>query len=254
VSEPNRIQPLTPQQVECLVVAVLAVNRFPLIQVQAIVPRLRAGGLMEPCRVASMKLPEVIAALESSGYDRGGLTWLLATRVKSLMDALQAGTLDVLGSQIQLDNWGQASLTLRQVHGIANPLGRASHHEASPALAGGAFVFWYSPGLLCPRESGVEPLAAAQLVRAALLARELLDVRGFLERLPLVAAPRRVARTRPAPRPTPRRSGGHEGLAPRLHPFRPSTLTTRERLLGQFPGRSSFGWQGVRITRFLGDR
>jgi hypothetical protein len=87
------VMALSPPQIECLLTAILSVNRYPLEKAWALLPRLRAVGLTDPTRVAAMDLPATIEALVVAGYDRKNLTCIFAERVKSLMDAINTGKL-----------------------------------------------------------------------------------------------------------------------------------------------------------------
>ena len=87
---------LTPDHSEALVVAVLAVNRYPLEKVWGQLSGLRAKRLTDPEWVAGADLGDVVVNLAASGHDRGMLTGMMAERLQVLMQAVFAGTLDTL--------------------------------------------------------------------------------------------------------------------------------------------------------------
>ncbi len=87
---------LTPDHIEALVVAVLAVNRYPLEKVWGQLSGLRAKRLTDPEWVAGADLGDVVVNLAASGHDRGMLTGMMAERLQVLMQAVFAGTLDTL--------------------------------------------------------------------------------------------------------------------------------------------------------------
>jgi hypothetical protein len=110
--------PLSPLQVECLLAALLAVNRCSLEKAWALLPRLRAVGLTDPARVAGMDLATTIEAFSSAGYDRGNITWLFAERVKALMDAVHNGRLEGLDAAISAKDNVAASALLSEIRGV----------------------------------------------------------------------------------------------------------------------------------------
>jgi endonuclease III-like uncharacterized protein len=109
---------MRPQQIECLVAALLAVNQFPVDKVRGLLPRMRESGLTSPARVAKMDMAEAIEALVGAGYDRKKLNWLFAERLKALMDAIETGKLSGLDASIAAADKDRAALLLRKVRGI----------------------------------------------------------------------------------------------------------------------------------------
>src|SRR5689334_72661 len=68
-----------------LVVAILAVNRWPVEKVYTLLPTLQDAGLLEPNNLAAWGIDAIKSALEKSGYTRGDyMTTLMAGRLKSL--------------------------------------------------------------------------------------------------------------------------------------------------------------------------
>jgi hypothetical protein len=68
-----------------LLVAILAVNRWPVEKVYTLLPTLEEAGLLEPNNLAAWGIDVIKSALEKSGYTRGDyMTTLMAGRLKSL--------------------------------------------------------------------------------------------------------------------------------------------------------------------------
>jgi len=109
---------LSVSQVECLLMAILAVNSFSLEKAWKLLPRMRELGLTDPARVVAMDLPAAIDALTVAGYDRKKLTWMFAERVKALMVAIHDGKLDGLESAVAARDEGAAAELLGQVRGV----------------------------------------------------------------------------------------------------------------------------------------
>lgn len=110
--------PLTPPEIEALLVALLAVNNRTLEQTWSLLPNLRAERLTEPEFVHAAHTEEVIRRLAAAGYDRGALTWLFAERVQSLMAAIGSGALDELAQLVARNDRAGVTALLRKVHGI----------------------------------------------------------------------------------------------------------------------------------------
>jgi hypothetical protein len=109
---------LAAPQIECLLMALLSVNKFPLEKACALLPRMRELGLTDPARVVAMDMPGAIEALTAAGYDRRRLTWLFAERVKALMAAVHGGELAGLDEAIAAKDRERATALLRQVRGV----------------------------------------------------------------------------------------------------------------------------------------
>lgn len=105
-------------QVECLLIAILAVNKFSLEKAWKLLPRMRELGLTDPARVATMDMPAAIEALTAAGYDRKNLTWMFAERVKALMAAVHDGRLDDLARAVTARDERAAAELLGEVRGV----------------------------------------------------------------------------------------------------------------------------------------
>jgi hypothetical protein len=103
---------------EALVVPLLAVNRFGLEKVYALLPALRNGGLTSPNLVAKKDVGDVMMRLCHAGYDRGMLTEMMAGRLVSLMNAVIEGKLDYLNDFVTNNKRDEALALLCTVNGI----------------------------------------------------------------------------------------------------------------------------------------
>lgn len=66
-------------------VAILAVNSWPVEKVYTLLPTLQDAGLLEPSNLAAWGIGAIKSALEKSGYTRGDyMTSLMAGRLRSL--------------------------------------------------------------------------------------------------------------------------------------------------------------------------
>lgn len=104
--------------VESLVVAILAVNSFPLDKAWELLPRLREAKITSPNVVAEFEVGALTVALAASGYDRGMLTGLFAERLKDLMSAIISGALDELPAALLARDESRASELLCGVRGV----------------------------------------------------------------------------------------------------------------------------------------
>jgi hypothetical protein len=106
--------------------ALLAVNNFPLEKGQALLPALKAEGLLEPVAVSSMSLEPIISGLVRSGYDRGKLTWMFAERLKTVMGELASGRLDALADALVGQDKAAGVKLLEGVPGIGPHVARTA--------------------------------------------------------------------------------------------------------------------------------
>lgn len=101
-----------------LVVAVLAVNSYPVTRTWALLPRLRAAYLLDPARVAGSDAEGVVRGLRCAGYDRGGITDIVGPRLHSLMPHIQEGSLDALDDAVAARDEGAVRELFVNVPGI----------------------------------------------------------------------------------------------------------------------------------------
>lgn len=109
---------LSDEQVLELVVATLATYQYSLEKAWALRDALRAGGLCDPSAVAHMDVADLGNALKTAGYDRGGITYIIAPRVLNLMEAIQAGKLDSVPGSLAEGDQEAFSDTLCNVKGF----------------------------------------------------------------------------------------------------------------------------------------
>lgn len=105
-------------QIECLLMAILAVNSYSLEKAWKLLPRMRELGLTNPARVVAMEMPAAVEALTAAGYDRKNLTWMFAERVKALMAAVHDGKLDDLAGAVAARDERAAAELLGEVRGV----------------------------------------------------------------------------------------------------------------------------------------
>lgn len=87
---------LSDDTVESLVVAVLAVYQYSLEKAWDLRDGLRKAGLFEPESVVGKEEAQIGNLMKRAGYDRGGITYIIAPRLIGLMEAIQRGDLDEL--------------------------------------------------------------------------------------------------------------------------------------------------------------
>jgi hypothetical protein len=109
---------LSTKQFECIVVSVLAVNQYPLVKAQSLLPNLEREGITSVERLRSMSLAEVIEALVTAGYDRKRLTWMFGERLKLLADSVAMGALDQLSEALHRRDESKGRDLLEQLPGI----------------------------------------------------------------------------------------------------------------------------------------
>lgn len=118
--------------VDALLVALLATYSYPLDKAWALRERLRSAGLCEPRAVAAKDTQEVGNLLKRAGYDRGGITYIIAPRVIELMRELDAGLLDGLADLAAANDGAAFKARLERVKGFG-----PKSSELAWALAGG---------------------------------------------------------------------------------------------------------------------
>ena len=110
--------------IEAIVPALLAVNRYPLEKAWGLVPDLRKAGLLDPASVVDRDIGDLTVSLAAAGYDRGLLTEMFATRLRSLMAAIAAGQLDGLPDLVARRDESAACELLCTVKGIGPAVAR----------------------------------------------------------------------------------------------------------------------------------
>lgn len=100
-----------------VVVALLAVNNYPLDKAWNLLPALREAGMTSPDAVPQ-DIGEATVRLATAGYDRGLLTSMFAERIQNLMAAVRRGDLSRIDALIETKNKEQALELLCSVKGI----------------------------------------------------------------------------------------------------------------------------------------
>lgn len=113
-------KPTTPSDVlEDLILAILAVNNYPLEKAFALRDRLRAQGWMEPQRVAKLSHEDAVAALKAAGYDRGPtMNSIFASRLQELGQFVVKHGLDTIATPLKAGKKDQVEALLLDLHGI----------------------------------------------------------------------------------------------------------------------------------------
>lgn len=103
--------------IEETIVAMLAVNNYPLEKAWNLLPQLRKSGLTRPEAIPD-DIGELTVRLASAGYDRGLLTSLFAERIAALMQAVRSGALDKLDDLVRRRAKSDATKLLCTVRGV----------------------------------------------------------------------------------------------------------------------------------------
>lgn len=101
-----------------LVLATLATYQYPLDRAWALRDALVAAGLTTPDGVLGRSVGDVGNALKDAGYDRGGVTYIIAPRLISLMQAVADGALDALPAAVHAGDEAGFRATLERVKGF----------------------------------------------------------------------------------------------------------------------------------------
>ncbi len=91
---------------------------------------------VRPSAVARMDVAELGNALKAAGYDRGGITYIIAPRVLNLMEAIQAGKLDSVPGSLAEGDQEAFSDTLCKVKGFGPKAALVAWQLMAPSRAG----------------------------------------------------------------------------------------------------------------------
>ena len=109
---------LSPLQIDCLLVAVLATYSYPLDKAWALREAMRRQGLGELAKVATSSVEQVGNQLKAAGYDRGGINYILAPRLIALAKDAEAGALAKLPQLVSTRAKDEAITLLESLHGF----------------------------------------------------------------------------------------------------------------------------------------
>ncbi len=101
-----------------LVVVTLATYSYALEKAWGLREALEDAGLCDPAHVLGMDERALGNALKEAGYDRGGITYIIAPRLLALMDAIQAGRLDALDEHLKQRDEGAFRKVVESVKGF----------------------------------------------------------------------------------------------------------------------------------------
>src|ERR1019366_6186690 len=102
-----------------LIVSILAVNQYSLEKTYGVLPLLREAGIVDPMKLSSWELEEVITRLKAAGCDRGPfMTKLFALRLVSLALALNSIGISVCREVLQGNDPDAIRKLLLPVNGV----------------------------------------------------------------------------------------------------------------------------------------
>ncbi len=101
-----------------LLVAILATYNYSLDRAWSLREALQANALCDPPTMAQRTPQDIGQRLKAAGYDRGGITYIIAERVAALMRALNDGQLDALPLHIAANARQESQELLLQVKGV----------------------------------------------------------------------------------------------------------------------------------------
>ena len=108
----------TPEIIEDIVVALLAVSAYPMERVAKILPSLRESKLTEPAFVAAADEGEITKRLNGSGYQRGLLVGMYAERLQAVMQHICSGGIDGIEPLIATRDREAIGAIFRGVRGV----------------------------------------------------------------------------------------------------------------------------------------
>ncbi len=109
---------LSQENLEAIVVSVLAVNSYGIERVYGLLPKFRENGLLNPTKISNADVSQVMMDLYKAGYDRGMLTEMMAGRLVGVLKAVAEGRLDMLNELVEKGSKTMAKDLLCQVKGI----------------------------------------------------------------------------------------------------------------------------------------
>jgi len=127
---------LDDEQLTDLVVATLATYNYRLEKAWALRGSLQAAGLTDPTQVVGSTAEEVGNALKAAGYDRGGITYIIAPRLVSLLEAAVSGELDPLAAAVSDRDEAAFAATLTDVKGFGPTAARVAWMLMGPRQTG----------------------------------------------------------------------------------------------------------------------
>ena len=124
---------LSKAQCSELVVTALATYSYSLEKAWGLRESLQSAGLCEPAKVLKMDEQTLGNSLKTAGYDRGGITYIIAPRLLELMGAIQTGTLDALEKHLKSRDEKAFRSLLETVKGFGPTASKLAWELMSPA-------------------------------------------------------------------------------------------------------------------------
>lgn len=109
---------LTQQQLECILSALLAVNKFPLTRVIGLTPALVRAELFNPHFVAGADVGDITVRLATAGYNRGLLTGMFAERLQGVMKAYLEGQFNQVAEALSSGDRARVIEVLQDIPGL----------------------------------------------------------------------------------------------------------------------------------------
>ena len=109
---------ISANHLEAVVASLLSVNNYCVEAAWELLPGLRKEGLLDPKKVVTIKTPEIAHRLVAAGYNRGGITDIVAPRLQALMSAVRNGDLGHLPGALENRNKREFSTILQRVPGV----------------------------------------------------------------------------------------------------------------------------------------
>lgn len=110
--------PLAPETLDAVVAAMLTVNQYPVDRAVALVPALRAARLLDAPAVNAMTWDDLVQALRTAGYDRGGFVPIVGARLAELMLAVERGDLGPLQDAVAAKDSATFAARLSAIKGF----------------------------------------------------------------------------------------------------------------------------------------
>jgi len=101
-----------------LALAALAAYNYDLDRALALRAPLASAGLLSPERVLALDVGDLGNALRAAGYDRGGVTYIIAPRLQELMRAATDGALDPLPRLLAAGDREAFAVAIRKIKGF----------------------------------------------------------------------------------------------------------------------------------------
>lgn len=116
-----------------LALAALAAYNYDLDRAVALREPLANAGLLDPERVLGLDVGDLGNALKAAGYDRGGVTYIIAPRLQSLMAAARDGAIDRARDRLNAADPEGFGAAVREIKGFGPKAAELAWRIASGA-------------------------------------------------------------------------------------------------------------------------